>query len=319
MKLLLISTILGAAISENEISFSCMFDPRETLTEGARTKTGNGINTNEVFLWKKAGGDPIVPYYFDDGVTGKDRMVIKGQMKLIEDKTCIKYEETTYQDAPPHRLKILVNQSTCSPREYSIRFQGYVKHNGGEEVLLHSYHQLTDKETCELEGFAKWIRGDILHELMHTLGAIHTQKRPDRDDYIIVNHECIQLGAEDQYSKVGYNTLSIEIPYKCNSIMHYENSTFSIGHGCPTMTPRPDNTDCRQMGNYEPIYEDWDMLNKYHCNDETTDNTDTTDNPKHSTQGSCDYEDDMAMCSLFKSLCFDDISIQQKCKATCNC
>eukprot|EP00092_Neocalanus_flemingeri_P030098 GFUD01032676.1.p1 GENE.GFUD01032676.1~~GFUD01032676.1.p1 ORF type:complete len:282 (+),score=37.40 GFUD01032676.1:164-1009(+) len=274
------------------------------------------------FTCGRRGGDTIVPYFFDDEVTEKDRMVIKGQMKLIEDKTCIKYEETTYQDAPPHRLKIMVNQSTCSPREYSIRFQGYVKHNGDEEVLLHSYHQLTDKETCELEGFAKWIRGDILHELMHTLGAIHTQKRPDRDDYIIVNHECIKLGAEDQYSKVGYNTLSMEIPYKCNSIMHYENTTFSIGHGCPTMTPRPDNTDCRQMGNYEPIYEDWDMLNKYHCNGETTDDTDKTDKtdiPKHSTQGPCDYKDDMAMCSLFKSLCFDDISIQQKCKATCNC
>eukprot|EP00092_Neocalanus_flemingeri_P030100 GFUD01032678.1.p1 GENE.GFUD01032678.1~~GFUD01032678.1.p1 ORF type:complete len:250 (+),score=33.68 GFUD01032678.1:261-1010(+) len=249
-------------------------------------------------------------------------MVIKGQMKLIEDNTCIKYEETTYQDAPPHRLKIMVDQSTCSPKEYSMRFTGYVTHNGEEEVLLHSYYQLTDKETCEIEHFAKWIRRHILHELMHTLGAIHTQKRPDRDDYIIVNHECIMKGGKDQYSLHDYNKLSIEIPYKCNSIMHYENTTFSNAIGCPTMKPRPDNTDCRQMGNYEPIDEDWDMLNKYHCNGETTDNRDNTDNtanPKHSTKGLCDYEDDMDMCSLFKSLCFDDISIQQKCKATCNC
>eukprot|EP00092_Neocalanus_flemingeri_P012877 GFUD01013873.1.p1 GENE.GFUD01013873.1~~GFUD01013873.1.p1 ORF type:complete len:265 (+),score=43.29 GFUD01013873.1:42-836(+) len=264
MKLLLISAILGSAISENEISFSCKFDPTETLTEGARTKRGNGIDTNEVYLWKE-GGDTIIPYFFDDGVTEKDRMVIKGQMKLIEDKTCIKYEETTYQDAPPHRLKIMVDQSTCSSKEYSLRFAGYVTHNGEEEVLLHSYYQLTDKETCELEGFAKWIRRDVLHELMHTLGAIHTHQRADRDDYIIVHNECIMQGAEDLYSKVGYNTLSIEIPYKCNSIMHYENSTFS--NGCPTMTPRPDNTDCSQMGSFEPIDEDWDMLNKYQCND----------------------------------------------------
>eukprot|EP00092_Neocalanus_flemingeri_P090742 GFUD01114937.1.p1 GENE.GFUD01114937.1~~GFUD01114937.1.p1 ORF type:complete len:259 (-),score=38.28 GFUD01114937.1:374-1150(-) len=258
MKLLLISAILGSAISENEISFSCKFDPRETLTEGART------NTNEVYLWKE-GGDTIVPYFFEDGVTGKDRMVIKGQMKLIEDNTCIKYEETTYQDAPPHRLKIMVDQSTCSSKEYSMRFAGYVTHNGEEEVLLHSYYQLTDKETCELEGFAKWIRRDVIHELMHTLGATHTHQRADRDDYIIVHKECIILGYENKYSVLGYNTLSVEIPYKCNSIMHYENSTFS--NGCPTMTPRPDNTDCRQMGSFEPISEDWDMLNKYQCND----------------------------------------------------
>eukprot|EP00092_Neocalanus_flemingeri_P004831 GFUD01005199.1.p1 GENE.GFUD01005199.1~~GFUD01005199.1.p1 ORF type:complete len:265 (-),score=41.38 GFUD01005199.1:291-1085(-) len=264
MKLLLISVILGSAISENEISFSCKFDPRETLTEEDRTKMGNGIDTNEVYLWKE-GGDTIVPYFFDDGVSGKDRMVIKGQMKLIEDNTCIKYEETTYQDAPPHRLKIMVDQSTCSSKEYSMRFTGYVKHNGEEEVLLHSYYQLTDKETCELEGFAKWIRRDVLHELMHTLGAIHTHQRADRDDYIIVHNECIILGYENQYSVLGYNTLSIEIPYKCNSIMHSENSTFS--NGCPTMTPRPDNTDCRQMGSFEPTDEDWDMLNKYQCND----------------------------------------------------
>eukprot|EP00092_Neocalanus_flemingeri_P090743 GFUD01114938.1.p1 GENE.GFUD01114938.1~~GFUD01114938.1.p1 ORF type:complete len:267 (-),score=33.65 GFUD01114938.1:248-1048(-) len=266
MKLLLISTILGAAISENEISFSCTFDPRETLTEGARTEMGNGINTNAVYLWRQEEGDPIVPFFFDDGVTEKDRMVIKGQMKLIEDNTCIKYEEKTYQDAPPHRLKIMVDQSTCSPREYSIRFAGYVMHmRGEEEVLLHSYYQLTDKETCELEGFAKWIRGSVLHELMHTLGATHTHQRADRDDYIIVHKECIILGYENKYSVLGYNTLSVEIPYKCNSIMHYENSTFS--NGCPTMTPRPDNTDCRQMGSFEPISEDWDMLNKYQCND----------------------------------------------------
>ena len=53
------------------------------------------------------------------------------------------------------------------------------------------------------------------------LGLIHTQNRPDRDRYITINEEAIDRKSKDQYMPKCYNCQTYDLPYECDSVMHY--------------------------------------------------------------------------------------------------
>ncbi len=74
----------------------------------------------------------------------------------------------------------------------------------------------------------------IIHELGHTLGYIHEQNRSDRDNFIRINFENIQNGAEDQFFKSNSATL-LTGQFDINSTMMYGSFTFSK-NGRPTIT-----------------------------------------------------------------------------------
>ena len=70
----------------------------------------------------------------------------------------------------------------------------------------------------------------IVHELVHTLGFVHEHTRPDRDDFISVNMDNIQLGKEKNFEirKHGTsdffekgNVNSKNTPYDVLSLLHY--------------------------------------------------------------------------------------------------
>ena len=83
--------------------------------------------------------------------------------------------------------------------------------------------------------------GLFVHELLHNLGIGHTQKRPDRDNYITVNHNAITDDGKSQYAKCTSNCETHGSPYDCRSIMHYRDYFFNNGNG-KTMTPKNPNT-----------------------------------------------------------------------------
>ncbi len=74
----------------------------------------------------------------------------------------------------------------------------------------------------------------IIHEIGHTLGYIHEQNRSDRDNFIRINFENIQNGAEDQFFKSNSATL-LTGQFDINSTMMYGSFTFSK-NGRPTIT-----------------------------------------------------------------------------------
>ena len=38
-------------------------------------------------------------------------------------------------------------------------------------------------------------KGIVQHEILHALGRVHEQSRPDRDSYVIINQNNIKKGA----------------------------------------------------------------------------------------------------------------------------
>ena len=69
------------------------------------------------------------------------------------------------------------------------------------------------------------------HEMMHVLGFVHEQTRPDRDRFIDLNEENIKPGYEGDFAKrphgddvyfpQGTEVNAMNTPYDTGSLMHY--------------------------------------------------------------------------------------------------
>lgn len=73
--------------------------------------------------------------------------------------------------------------------------------------------------------------GTVLHEMMHTIGFIHEQSRPDRDKYVHVFYENIRRGMEHNFQKYSGGQVR-RLPankefYDYDSCLHYNNHAFS--------------------------------------------------------------------------------------------
>ncbi|GIX95835.1 zinc metalloproteinase nas-15, partial [Caerostris extrusa] len=82
--------------------------------------------------------------------------------------------------------------------------------------------------------------GIMVHELMHTLGFVHEQNRPDRDDYITVLWDNVKEGLEGNFVKLEpYAVQSLGEPYDYSSILHYSKFAFSKDSITkPTLEPK---------------------------------------------------------------------------------
>jgi hypothetical protein len=63
----------------------------------------------------------------------------------------------------------------------------------------------------------------IEHELGHTIGMPHEQKRPDRGQYVKVNEDCIEDDGDAAFEKIG--DVAMSGPYDYDSIMQYPSTS----------------------------------------------------------------------------------------------
>jgi len=257
MKFVLGLFFLIVTISGFQRQFNCSVDHQ---TDGAEMDWDRaGLDWGKYFRWNGK-----VPYFFDNSVTRKDRALIRKQMDVVQQKTCVRFKSVSQHLAPEHRLKIIShNIGSCRHG-----FGGGVGYGGRSmEVVFESTYKLADHSSCKNHPL---YTGGILHELMHALGAIHTHQRMDRDKHIYYKEDCVKPGKKSQFTKMNFNFPSNDLPYEYNSIMHYGCDTMSICTGkrycsqeCPTLFPK--NGKCSEVGLHHPTVNDWKMINQYQC------------------------------------------------------
>jgi len=74
--------------------------------------------------------------------------------------------------------------------------------------------------------------GTIIHETLHSLGAVHEQSRHDRDHYISILWDNIEPGREANFRKKISETFNTwNTPFDYQSIMLYPSDAFGIDDG----------------------------------------------------------------------------------------
>jgi len=164
----------------------------------------------------------IVPYSISNVFSSENKKLIRDAMDLIELKTakCVKF----------------VNRN--SERNY-ISIQklsgcwSYVGSISGEQ-------RLSLASGCLHKGI-------IVHELMHALGFMHEQNRPDRDDFVDIKFENILEGRERNFKKYT-DTYITYGPYDYYSIMHYTKTAFAKDYGLQTIVPKDSSVILKHSG-----------------------------------------------------------------------
>jgi len=253
-KLLLPIICLAFTIVRGQ-KFGCFFDDNELISNATSTGT-RSHDRNPVYSWGSGKAD--VRYYFSGHFPEHDRRVVRQQMRRISRNVpCIKFHEKASKPSVHHLMIQFRGNGQCSRG-----FSGQVRQSGSN-VVMEFFRRLADSSACANYAY---VQGGVLHELMHVLGIMHTQKRCDRDQHIYYHPQCVQSGRHSQYQK-DCNLNNHGVPYTCNSVMHYGSQTFGNGK-CPTMTPK--SAACKRVGisaqgSNHPNKEDWLILRRAHC------------------------------------------------------
>jgi len=126
--------------------------------------------------------------------------------------TCVRYVPATEDDKKGDHAHFLINQTMC----YSS-----VGRQGGKQ-------DISIGNGCERVG-------TVIHEMLHTIGFIHEQSRPDRDKYVKILKENIKSGLEHNFEKYTRGEV-VSLPankdfYDFDSCLHYNNRAFSKNGG----------------------------------------------------------------------------------------
>ena len=180
---------------KTEIKFSC------TVDEHTKGKSRAGVG-DKFQKW----ADNLVPYQFDSSYTDSDKQTFVKATQQIEAVTCIRFKEMWASQY------LLVSRTGSCGASY---ISSYV-----DKLGANSPTRMVTEGAC-MDPSNQLFIGHLAHELMHALGFHHTQKRPDRDDFITVMPSFLN---NYQYSKC-YGCKDMGVSYDCMSIMHYRQNS----------------------------------------------------------------------------------------------
>ena len=148
-----------SSVHEDDIRFECNTKDFNA-TERKEQRGGADPRTT---LW--AGG--IVPYVFTSSFTHTDRLTFAKAVELIEASTCLKFVGRTNQR---HWIRI-ERLCPCGGNCFGGGFT--------DGLGIGSPRRLVIGSAC-ISPTSESGLGLTIHETLHALGVIHTQKRPDR-------------------------------------------------------------------------------------------------------------------------------------------
>merc|ERR1719239_2131824 len=252
---------------EEEVQrFTCLED--EPL--GPRRRTGYDTDAPK---WE----DSTVIYEFDSSFERLDREIFDVAVGQIEECTCVRFKKKSEVGGSNYQgpfTKIL--------RESGWGCSGGVLHMGakfGSKLTIRgcNFHNKVEQ----------WAIGLLVHELLHVLGLVHTQKRPDRDQTITVRFDNIKPNPHPIYPWFDYNKYQFYqchhcetygTEYDCMSIMHYQSCSMSReqnrclaeeGKEYATMEPVDENSKCNTAALFSPknwlTESDVTLINAMYC------------------------------------------------------
>lgn len=212
------------------------------LKKWTQWEDNNEISRAAVYNIQKLWTNGIVYYKIDENLNGNITSLLKQAMKLFENNTCIKFIQWQNQSTD----YVFIQQSNkCS---------SVLGRQRGKQNLFLSNHYCSTI-------------GQILHELMHTLGFWHEMNRNDRDDYVEIHWNKIKDGEEFNFNKLRpweYNSLNTSFDY--DSVMMYGSMAFSVDNS-PTITPKKSGVILRDVSEKTNLSEiDIKRINRlYEC------------------------------------------------------
>jgi len=157
----------------------------------------------------------IVVYELDSTFSALDLAKIWAGLAELANHTCITYR----------------------PRELADADWVFIQNGANGTGCFSSVGKVGGRQTLNLEPRCVDRHGTIIHEMLHAIGFYHEQSRPDRDEYVTVVWDKIEVGKEGNFRKYTEEQVTtFGAPYDYGSVLHYSSSGFSID-GSPTLVP----------------------------------------------------------------------------------
>jgi len=195
------------ALLEDDI----VLDPPQ-MVPGHHLRSRRSAISDHNKLWP----DGKVHYEIEASFGPMSRNMLKRVMRDFENRTCIRFVERNHEK---DYVKFSSSSRGCSSR---------VGRSGGQQTINLS-------RGCRTPGRFE-------HEIMHVLGFIHEQSRPDRDKYIRLAYPNIKDGYLRNFKKYNVEEIdTLDEEFDFSSIMLYRNQAFSK-NGKDTIVPLDDAT-----------------------------------------------------------------------------
>ena len=175
------------------------------------------------FMFRRPNGKPstwpggIIPYVFDRNVNNEAKQAATDSMKFVMSRIpCIKFEPA--------------NQNTKDYVLITSNGNGCFAHIGKKE----------GQNAYNLGNGCGYVVA--VHEWGHTIGALHTQTRPDRDNFVEINWGNVNPDGLGNFYMNEVILQKDDSEYDYDSVMHYPTFAFPIDSRYQTLRVKAPNT-----------------------------------------------------------------------------